>query len=460
MAFRCISCQHPMIHSIGNSVKCENCDRSYFVVNGTPIYLNDELAYLNDNYASIQTHIANTHAHIRIGEDSFYLRPERIEYFRQLQDGFLANLELYDNLLTELAPYTNSELIAKADYLNFVNSPIKGKEINYFIRDWSGLETCELEISTIVKILRNCIANYSNSRGSIFFAGSGTGRFAFELANDFDRVYCTDLSFRMVKFFDYILKEEKFNLNILSGFSNVYHPKEVTREVEVSNQNKLTPTNITNFVSDICNIPLQDNSMEVFASIYFLDCLNVEFYIEEIYRVLKTDGIYVNIGPIGYPGGNFIHNLLPSEIKSIFERQGFLIEFEDFEEIPYMNFDHEMSTLIHKNWIFVARKTAKIKLEELKIESVLKINDTFYTERRAQISDDGENVFFNRIYFANGNTYEDADLFIEILYRIDGVNSLEDVISQINNDLDLQLSFEDIKPHIERFIANKTLKFN
>lgn len=175
MAFRCISCQHPMIHSIGNSVKCENCDRFYFVVNGTPIFLNDELAYLNDNYASIQTHIANTHVHIRIGEDSFYLRPERIEYFRQLQEGFLTNLELYDNLLTELAPYTNSELIAKADYLNFVNSPIKGKEINYFIRDWSGLETCELEISTIVKILRNCIANYSNSRGSIFLQVQAQG---------------------------------------------------------------------------------------------------------------------------------------------------------------------------------------------------------------------------------------------------------------------------------------------
>lgn len=457
MVFKCLQCNHPIIYAHNKPIQCKNCNKIYFSVNGTPLLLEHELQYLNDNYASITTHISNTKTYIQNAEDSFYLRPNRLPYFRQLQDAYDANLEAYAPLIKELEPYTNPELIAKANYAAFASDPIKGKEINYFIRDWSGLPECEMEVGTITALLKKCINDYSSEKEVIFFAGSGTGRFAYELSDDFEAVYCTDLSFRMVKFFDFILKGEQFNLNILSGFSNVYDPKDVTKPVNVKAPNADKKTNIANFISDIRTIPLLNDSVDVFSSIYFLDVLNIEYYVDEINRVLKTGGIYVNIGPIGYHGSNYVHNLLPSEIKTVFEEAGFTIEFEELIENPYMNFEHEMSTIIHKNWVLVARKNSKDERIILTAESVLKMNQTVFTERRAELSNGGENVFYNRLYYAGGNTYEDADLFIEILYRIDGTNTLATVIALINEELGVQLSYEELEPHIERFIENKTL---
>lgn len=459
MSYKCIYCDSP-INITKNATKttCSNCESEYFQVNEVPILIEGGLHYLNDNFASITTHQKRTTAYLNDFGRDLYLKRERQEAFDRISAGYNGNLALYGLLLDELRSYTQPDLLAQSGYSDFEREPLNGKEINYFIRDWGGLKEGEEEVETLLDALNQQVEKHAKNKEAIFFAGSGTGRFMLEQTTAFKAVYGTDLSFRMTQFFNLILQGKELEAHHIPGLNNVYSLDDVSKAVTIKNRSDKPFDNIHHFVSDIRNIPLTDGSLDVFASIYFLDVMNIETYIQEIHRVLNDDGVYINIGPIGYPRNAISGNLLPEEIKAVFESNGFVIEEEHFVEVPYMYRPYELSKIIHKNWVFTARKVAIPRIENLNLTSILALDKKVFTEKRAELSAEGEFVFFNRLYYSSGANFEDADLFIEILSRIDGTATIESIISLIQRELDVDLSFEELAPLLLNFIELGTLK--
>ena len=456
--YKCVHCNGQII-ATGDTYKCNDCSYAYIEINSIPLFLEDGKKFANENYASIWTHKNRTYSYLGQNEEYSFLQTKREESFTQLRNGFESNMVVYDSLLKDLEEFIIPELLVNANYSTYQNEPLKGKELNYLMRDWGGATESEEEINNILEVLERLLEKHSKKNNSIFFAGSGTGRFAYELASQFKEVYCTDLSYRMIHFFKSMLEGKTIDFYQINGFSNIYNTKDVTKKVSSYDRWKKEHSNISYFISDIQNIPIISDSMDVFASVYFLDVLNIENYIREINRVLKKDGVYINIGPIGYSEGNFVHNLMPSEIKSVFEKNGFEIEHEEFITTTYMASDVEMSYSVHKNWVFIARKKENTNKEyTIALETVLELHEKIFAERKSEISSQGETVFYNRLYNQYGDNYENADLIIEILYLLDDAISVQSLIDRLENELGVILSFEELHPILMDFLSNKSIR--
>lgn len=441
---------------------CNSCQHYYIQINTFPILVADEIQYLNEIYASIQVHKHRTHNYLGSNRALFYLQPKREHYFNMLCEAYECNMELYDQLAKDIFPHINPELLAASDFTTYYNEPLKGKEMNYLIRDWGGLEESEVEIENILATLHRLIKDFSANNDSIFFVGSGTGRFAYEATPDFKKVYCSDLSYRMINMFHYVLQERDLKVYEINGFSNIYHPGDAVRPVAVKIRNKKSEHNqqkLHYFISDIKKIPLRDNSLDIISSIYFIDVIPIEAYIQELKRVLKDGGLYINIGPVGYSGNTFVHHLVPEEIKNVFLEHDFEILHEEFLENTYMKSNLTSSTVIHHNWVFVARnKTGKGNAQLLSEHSILNIDQHVFTEKKAMLSSEGEIVIDNQFYNVKGDLYKDADLIIEFLYLIDGKRTILEIIHAIEDKFDINIAVDEILPVLKELIANRILK--
>ncbi len=458
----CVECSGNLVE--GDKIyHCADCNKEYVVANGISILLPDGERFLNETFASMQTLRKRMINYIEQNRSLFYLQDKRSEALNSFCQHYECNIEFYRKFAAELNPYIEPELLALSNYTFYQNEPLRGKEINYLMRDWGGLPEAEAEIENMLNVLKRLIDQFKPQNAEVaFFPGCGTGRLAFEFAKDFRQLFCTDLSYRMVSLFNKMLDGQSLDIYEVNDFSDIYYTKDNTRLITAKVRNKgIMPDNITRFVSDIKQIPLSANSVDVITSVYFLDVLNIELYIDELHRVLNEGGLYINLGPIGYPRSTrFIHKLLPEEIKDVFRQHGFEILHEEFLENSYMKSSLKMTTLIHKNWVFAARKKKAVDKKHLEIflDTVLKLDKKVFVEKSAQLSDKGENVFYYKFYNFRGDTYEGAALVIEILQLIDGVKSVLEIKKTVELKFDINVEAEDLLPILKDLLMNNVVK--
>jgi carnosine N-methyltransferase len=459
LTYRCISCGG-MLPPENQTYTCPSCNHSFLQTQNFPVFVADSEKYINEMYASLRVHQQRTRQFLETNKAQFHLQPKRQAHFEALCHAYEHNMTLYDRLASDIENYIRPELLANCDFSYYRTEPLKGKELNYLIRDWGGSAESEREVEKIQSVLRRLLTQYKAGSDTILFLGSGTGRFAYETAPLFGKTLCTDLSYRMISLFHYLLQGDTLPAYEINDFSNIYHPKDAARLVEAHIKNLVErPGNLHYFISDVQNLPLQDHSVDVVVSIYFIDVLPIENYIRELKRVLKSGGLYLNIGPVGYPGTTFVNHLLPQEIKTVFSDHDFEILHEEQVENTYMKSNVTLSTVIHHNWVLAARNgEAPQPLPSLSEQSVLQLAEPVFIEKKAELSAAGETVHHHRLYNLKGDLYENADLVIEILYALDGKRTLSEIVQAIEQKFHVQLSFSELLPVLEEVATRKMLR--
>lgn len=106
----------------------------------------------------------------------------------------------------------------------------------------------------------------------------------------------------------------------------------------------------------------QHNEWDCVATCFFIDCSNnVVDFIEIIYKLLKPDGIWINLGPLLYHFCDMPNELSiePSyqDIRSIIESVGFEFLKEDTNvKTKYSQNELSMAKLEYSSVFFVVKK--------------------------------------------------------------------------------------------------------
>ncbi|AZI55195.1 methyltransferase domain-containing protein [Epilithonimonas vandammei] len=454
--YTCPICGSNQLEIVKEEIICPQCESHYPKINDIPIFVENTFSYINDTYISLECHIKNIREYIESNQKMFPFQNGRISTLNKIVDSYTQNLVLYEQMSESIKKYVNINYILQSDLNRYKNDPLIGKELLYVVRDWGYSNESEDEISSIYSMIEKLIKKFS-ILDSILFIGCGTGRFACEASQIVKKVYCSDLSYRMIYLLDGILNNKSFNIHEIND-SNVYSIDDVIRNFTVKASNlSSTVKNINYFISDVRQLPIEDESLNTVASVYFIDVMNIENYIQEISRVLKTNGVFINIGPIGYPYSNFVHKILPTEIKQIFKKNNFEIVFEEFLECTYMHSNIKLSKTIHKNWIFVARKKTENQVS-INIDSVLSINTSVFIETKVEINNHGSSVFEHNLITKNGSVYEHSDLIIEILKQINGKISIKQIIEVLSENFELEFEADYLLSVIGKLIKDKTLE--
>lgn len=452
MNFICVNCKSSLEIS-SKDITCTHCSSAYLTINNTPILVNDSSFFVSEVFFSINNHIKNVNNYLQYNKDLSKFQYDREEIISTIIDSYKENLLIYDKMLDPIRPYVQADHF---QYITLSNDPVVGKELLYLKRDWSYLPESEKELNIIIKAVKGLVDKHSGNPENVFFIGSGTGRFAYEFSKLLSaNVYCSDLSYRMMYFFNEILSERQIKL-IEINESNIYDSSDSCVSHHIKKQEGDAGGRIIPFISDVKNLPLRSASMNILFSIYFIDVMNIESYIKEIDRILEPGGLFINLGPVGYPYDNFVHKLLPSEIKKVFINFDFEIIDEEFVETPYMSSDKQLSTIIHKNWAFVARK--KTDHEVLTTESVLNVSQSLFVNREFKITDLGEVDYKSSFLTKQGLQYENADFMIEFLTRIDGIKSVQLILEEIESEFEIDYNLQDLFNNINNLMDAKTLK--
>ncbi|BAP30775.1 uncharacterized protein CHSO_1738 [Chryseobacterium sp. StRB126] len=454
MNFVCVNCKSPLEIS-SKDTTCASCSSFYLTVNNTPVLVSDASFFLSEVFFSIKNHIKNVNNYLQYNKELAKFQTDREPIINTIIDSYKRNLLIYDKMLDPIRMYVQLDHF---QYVTLSNDPVVGKELLYLKRDWSYLPESEKELNIIITAVKTLIDKHSENSENIFFIGSGTGRFAYEFSKLFSAtIYCSDLSYRMMYFFNEILNKRPIQL-IEINESNVYDNNDSCIPHTIEKWDDSPVGNIIPFISDIKNLPLRSESMSILVSIYFIDVMSVESYIQELYRILEPGGLFINLGPVGYPYDNFVHKLLPAEIKKVFTNFDFEIIDEEFVETPYMSSDKHLSTIIHKNWAFVARKKTNDKI--VTADAILNISQPLFVNREFKITNLGEIDYHSVFFTKQGVQYENADFMIELLSRIDGIKSLQLILDEIQSEFEADYNMQDLLNTINNLIEAKVLKIS
>jgi ubiquinone/menaquinone biosynthesis C-methylase UbiE len=104
-------------------------------------------------------------------------------------------------------------------------------------------------------------------------------------------------------------------------------------------------------------MPFKDASLSAVLSLFFTDVIPIHQWINEIYRSLSKNGVFIHIGPLDYHFEDLEYQYSVEEMKEIFKQHQFEIIYEDFKKMPHLNHgERHMSMKLYNTWVFVARK--------------------------------------------------------------------------------------------------------
>lgn len=326
---------------------------NFILIDGVNIYINDVQAYIAETFYMLYNH--NKIMGNKIYELTKY-KGDRDIFINNLIEGYLHNYnnirEILNGLLQEVSVISLLDLnLNKSNDLN-----ITLKDFWYLRRDWCYYQEGENQVNTIVKAIKDFIPKdtYKNS----LFLGCGTGRFAVDLADIFEKVYASDKSYSMIWHINKLLQND---------FYDFYQPR---------NKNILTPDNVSQrhsayidkerkeiinskvnfFVSDIFELPFENNEIDCVFSIYFTDVIALKLWFNKIDKILKTQGLFIHFGPLDYFFSDETEMLTAEEIKVYFEKNNYTTLVDCIIETPHLEDSNFMSYQIYRNWFFIAKK--------------------------------------------------------------------------------------------------------
>ncbi|KAL0204968.1 hypothetical protein P9112_000275 [Eukaryota sp. TZLM1-RC] len=299
------------------------------------------------------------------------LIPEYAEKLNKLSQCYILNGEFlstvskappFFQVATEITPEVrrkfqlalNGELIFQADQHDKVNATLK-----CLFREWSieGKTERDQSFQPLIDALCRHFSSTPEERYNqdikILVPGCGLGRLVWELCRKGFVTTGIEFSFYMILMSGFVLnrcEENQFSIYpFIHSLSNVKCNKDILSPVNIPDVDPSSfpmlpgPPKMQIGAADFVDAFKDDEEFDGIATCWFLDtATNVIEYIEIIHKILKKDGLWVNIGPLTYhwtretSSAGFVSiELSHEEVIKVIERVGFVVSNHRFSRCQY-----------------------------------------------------------------------------------------------------------------------------
>jgi len=279
--------------------------------------------------------------------------PAAKERLTSLATGLRGNLQILADLLKPLAAQSKTPL----PLFEAVKSqlPLSLKLLGYHAnlhRDWCWGES---EHQATKAIIEKALGT-GHVWGNTLVLGAGAGRLAYDIATwKAEVVVALDINPLLVA----------FGRRMTSGDSIKYHeipiPPSGLKETSVLGECKAPQGAVGNLhwlLADGLNPPFQGETFDTVVTPWFIDVVPQDLnpLSDQINRVLKTGGVWVNFGPYGFLNSPLAKQYSRSEVLEIVSRHGFKITDEAVTPIPYLQSPHSAQRRTENVLCFAASK--------------------------------------------------------------------------------------------------------
>jgi carnosine N-methyltransferase len=408
-------------------------------IGGVSVYIENLVQYATESYYLYSSIINNHLSYVNSLNNVSPQRQSRKRAIDAIRDSTINNLNsLYEvqnllkgfispELLTVFRPNPNDDL---AGYL---------KDLKYLKRDWGWSDSAEEQIKILTDNLNNGLDGSFDGNGDAVFLGAGLGRFAFNLAHLFSKVYAIDKSFSMAYHFNKLIKEDIEFFEILP--KNVYSSSDSVGKIrttiypphlEKKNVNQRIDK-IEYIVSDVQKLPFDSVSVSAVFSIYFTDVIALKLWLPEVNRILKVDGFFIHLGPLDYFFSDISEMLSAEEVRTVFEENGFETKVDRLIETTHLHSEKHFSNKIYQNWLFIAQKKGLPIQTSITNASIVRLADNANYLIKGNLNKGVEKRIFELV-LPNGEIFEGAEAAIDIIKL---VLTKEKSVNELLNDLQL-----------------------
>ncbi|SIQ80960.1 N2227-like protein [Chryseobacterium sp. RU37D] len=326
-------------------------NRNFSEIDRVKIYVDNIQTYIAESYMLLFNH--NKYNEFNLHK---YINQEyRKEYFGCLIEAYLHNYNNIRELLLNLKPYVEVEdvLSVNTNGGNAVNTTLK--DYLYLHRDWCYYEEGEKQVEIIDNAIKNSLPLKMESA---LFLGCGVGRLAVELSDSFKKVYATDKSYSMIWHINKLISENNFEFYNPQE-KNIYSLENVAKKHTAfikEDIKKVIREKVDFFVSDILNLPINEDSINAVFSIYFTDVIALKLWFDKINAIIKKEGYFVHFGPLDYFFSDESEMLTAKEFRLFFEKNGYTTITDKIIETSHLNDANSFTYKVYRNWLFVAKK--------------------------------------------------------------------------------------------------------
>lgn len=313
----CIACHGDLIKSAPDLWKCSDCGKPYPSINGVDVLILPDamsslpayLRELNDTQSEFSAISASLSASVKAG-GALAARIARS------QSGMSANLEFLEAVYRPIADFVQTHRDHDG---GFAANPLKSgytgdHMLAYFYQDWCGVAGYE----AVKKLICQALAAHSPDRDELAVLGAGACGLLHGAADYFQVSYGVDLS----------LPALLMAKTLIEGTPLRFQLKEADWQA-VSIAPPAPATTGIRFVSaDVMALPFKSGSLSAVVTPYLLDIVsNAEWFAQEIQRVLKPEGVWVNFSkPFNVQGPAELGRYRLAELPDYFSRLGFVVE--------------------------------------------------------------------------------------------------------------------------------------
>ncbi|WP_031431299.1 class I SAM-dependent methyltransferase [Methylomicrobium agile] len=245
----------------------------------------------------------------------------------------------------------------------------------YFYQDWFGTP----EFAKVENLFSKTITEHCKDWESVAVLGSGACGLLYSVADDFQVSYGVDLSLSTLLVAKQFIQGEPLVFHLQRAD---WHKVELTPPASTANE-------IHYVVSDVLNMPFVSGSLSVVITQYMLDFISNPIRLtEEIYRVLKPGGLWINFSnPCRLPSDPIeLGRRKLNELPVFFEKMGFDVLSMENERFALLNLEKIYSEagnnqqLVH---FFTLRKNendSNIPADDRSIQRFFNRNDSVWRE--------------------------------------------------------------------------------
>ena len=319
--YRCVGCGSPLdVPAEASDVACPGCGRSYPVCARTPTLVLRPWGLLGSWARKLSSASADLDTR---GRSYMQTRAQLDDAVREHGDDVLAcdalNRELlmtsYREVFDRLQRHEETPTLADSSY-ELLCGWDPGLLLPYLHQDWGDTR----ELDSLTEAMTQLIDRHlgDQPRGGLSVLGSGTGGLLQRLAHGFERAIGIELAAPIQLITRRLLDGESLRYGLVS--------RPGTLECSLADATGIATPNAELVVADVADLPLVSGSQSVVVSQYLLDVIpNATTVVREIHRVLKGDGLWINLGlPFSVPGDPAVlPNRTDRDVSSYLESESF-----------------------------------------------------------------------------------------------------------------------------------------
>lgn len=462
--YQCIACQEPLIDQSPSVRICSHCGNNYPVINDISVFV------LPDSISSLQgfimemEEIKSSFANISNRLEDYEHHSDgdifagRIEMMKQ---GMAANSQVLDRTCKPISgfladrPRKDNALAWSSVKSGFTFHDM----LPYFYQDWFGTP----EFAKVKSLFGKTVAEHCKDWESVAVLGAGACGLLYSVADDFQVSYGVDLSLPTLLAAKQFIQGEPLAFHLQRAD---WHKVELTPPESTAND-------IRYVVSDVLNMPFSNGSLSVVITQYMLDFIsNPKRLAEEIYRVLKPGGLWINFSnPCRIPGDPIeLGRRKLNELPVFFEKMGFDVLGMENERFALLNLEKiypeagNNQQLVHFLTLRKNENDSNLLGNGKSIQRFFNPNDSVWCEiprivkgreltfaRKKSFGEQGGNREAIEISVAGHSFSVPADfaLLLEMIFAsVDGKNSLRKLFTAVhekgiglNEDAFLQLIY-------------------